>query len=86
MAFARTTADWPRISPWLGRQDAADADLEAVRALLDRCGARAATEDLAHRYEHSAVERAAALGLDAPVAQLLALAVPAGHDQGEWAA
>jgi geranylgeranyl diphosphate synthase type II len=87
VAFARTTVDWPRISPWLGRRDATEDDLAPVRALLERCGARAATEDLAARHEQMAAEQAQRLGLDDLVDDLLALAVlPAARTEGTWAA
>jgi geranylgeranyl diphosphate synthase type II len=87
VAFARTTADWPQVAAALGRRDATDDELAQVRTLLERCGARAATEDLADRYELMAGEQARRLGLDDLVSDLLALAVPPrGRGVGAWAA
>ncbi|WP_402462855.1 polyprenyl synthetase family protein [Isoptericola aurantiacus] len=79
VAFARTTSAWTRIAPLLGRPDVDEDDLERVRELLEACGARQETEDLAARFELEAVELAEQVGLAELVEHVLALGDASGR-------
>lgn len=66
MAYARTTAAWPRIAPHVGAAATDEATLVRVRALLVECGAHGWVEHLAADLCREAREAVAHLAI-APV-------------------
>lgn len=68
VAHARTTAAWPALRPLVGDPHLTEHDAGRVRDLLEGCGARSATEELAQSH----LDKALALASEQPVPPALA--------------
>lgn len=72
LAHARSTPAWADLSPLVGDPHLAEPDAGRARDLLEGCGARARTQELADRYLDEALAEAARPPVPAPLAEVIA--------------
>ena len=85
LAHARTTADWDRIEPYVGR-DLTDDELDEARRLLTSSGSRRFVEELSEAHFAMAREAIGRLGIPTDLLDSLTVRPPALADSNGVAA